>query len=101
MSRQSETEKRRVVVTGMGVVSSVGLTLKSFWSAILNGTSGARQVSRFDVSNMPTTIAAEITRFDIGDYFSAKKAKRFNLGMQYAAVASLEAVLDSRIKFEK
>jgi 3-oxoacyl-[acyl-carrier-protein] synthase II len=95
------TEPRRVVITGIGVISACGLTVTDFWDSIVKGKSGAKPITRFDTSELPTKIAAEITNFDCANYLSPKKYKRYDLGMQFAAAASLEAVADSKLKIGK
>lgn len=89
------------VITGIGVISACGSTLTSFWNSVVSGKSGAKPITRFDVSALPTKIAAEITDFDCADYLSPKVFKRYGLGMQYAAAASLEAVADSKLQIGK
>ena len=64
---------RRVVVTGLGMVSPVGNTVKSTWEALCNGKSGIGPVTEFDVSNLATRIAGEIRDFEITDFLMRKK----------------------------
>ena len=62
--------QRRVVVTGMGIISPVGSTIDSAWDAICNGRSGIREVASFDASHMKTRIAGEVVDFDVSEYLS-------------------------------
>ncbi|MCP4684831.1 MAG: beta-ketoacyl-ACP synthase II [bacterium] len=84
----------RVVVTGMGVVSPLG-NLDKCWQALLEGKSGVGPVTRFDVSEYPTRIAAEVRDFDPLDYQDKKEIKRSDPSQQYAIAASEEALKDS------
>ncbi|HEX8373435.1 MAG TPA: beta-ketoacyl-[acyl-carrier-protein] synthase family protein [Chthoniobacterales bacterium] len=86
------------MITGIGVITACGLTVPDFWDSIVHGRSGAKPITRFDTSGLPTTIAAEITNFNCANYLPRKVYKRFDLGIQYAAAASLEAVADSGLK---
>ena len=65
-------EQRRVVVTGLGVVSSLGIGVEPFWASLLDGVSGISRIERVDVSDIPTQIAAEIKDFDIELIFDAE-----------------------------
>ncbi|MCA9999167.1 MAG: hypothetical protein KDE56_25560, partial [Anaerolineales bacterium] len=68
----------RVLVTGLGVTTAVGLTVEAFWQALLAGESGADQISRFDASPYTTTIGAEVRAFDAEAYFTRKVARRMS-----------------------
>ena len=68
--------KRRVVVTGLGIVSPVGSTVESAWEAILRGESGIGLISRFDTSAFATRIGGAVKGFTIGDYIPPKEARR-------------------------
>ena len=72
-------EKRRVVVTGLGVLSPVGNTLEEFWRALVEGVSGVATVTRFDVSDYPTKIAGEVKGFDPLHYIDKKEQRRADL----------------------
>jgi 3-oxoacyl-[acyl-carrier-protein] synthase II len=86
---------RRVVVTGIGLVSPVGNNVQDSWQNILAGKTGVRLVSRFDASALPTRIGAEVKGFQIGDAMELKEANRAPLFLQYAAKASQEAIMMS------
>jgi 3-oxoacyl-[acyl-carrier-protein] synthase II len=87
--------KRRVVVTGMGMVSPLGNSVAETWSNILAGKSGITEIDRFDVSEFATRIGGAIKSFDIGDYMSAKEAKRFDPFIHYGVAAAEQALTDS------
>ncbi|NMB33654.1 MAG: beta-ketoacyl-ACP synthase II [Clostridium sp.] len=80
--------RRRVVITGVGVVSSLGIDISEFWDSIKAGKSGITTVSKFDISNMPTKVAAEIKDFDPTDFIDKKEAKRMDAYTQYALSAA-------------
>jgi len=87
----------RVVVTGLGVISPVGLTVPSMWEALLSGQSGVDYISSFDTSPFETKFAAEVKNFDAGDYFDRKQARRMDRFAQFALAASLQAVEAARL----
>jgi len=87
--------RRRVVVTGMGIVSPVGIGLAAAWDSIRNARSGVGPITRFDCSQFPTRIAAEVKDFDVGKYLSPKEARRYDLFIHYGLVATMEAVTDA------
>ena len=84
--------KRRVVVTGCGVISCVGNDVKTFWDAVVNGRCGLGPVTRFDVSEYRTRIAGEVKDFNVCDYLSFKESKRMDLFCHYAIAAADEAM---------
>ncbi len=90
--------KRRVVVTGLGIVSPVGSTVESAWSEILAGKSGIGPVTRFDVSNFPTRFSGEVKDFDHSDYLNPRDARRMDPFIHYGLVASIQAVRDSGLE---
>jgi beta-ketoacyl-acyl-carrier-protein synthase II len=92
---------RRVVITGMGVVAPNGSDLASFWESIVKGVSAAAPVTRFDTSAFPTKIGCEVKGFDPRQHMDFKKAKRFELSIQYGIAASRLAVKDAGIDFTK
>jgi 3-oxoacyl-[acyl-carrier-protein] synthase II len=93
--------KRRVVVTGLGIVSPVGSTVADAWDAILNGRSGIGPVTRFDVSAFPVRIGGEVRGFDVSRYLSPKEARRMDDFMHYGVAAGIQAVTDCGIDFSK
>jgi 3-oxoacyl-[acyl-carrier-protein] synthase II len=91
--------KRRVVITGLGVVSPVGSTVQSAWDAVLRGASGIGPLTRFDVSNFPVRFGGEVRGFDVTQYIAAKDARRMDDFMHYGIAAGVQAVSDSGIDF--
>ncbi|CAG9461682.1 unnamed protein product [Pedinophyceae sp. YPF-701] len=87
--------KRRVVVTGMGVVSVFGDEVDQFYDALLEGRSGLSQIERFDTSGMPTTIGGEIKNFDVGDLVGRKWARRVDTVIKYALVSGKKAMIEA------
>jgi len=85
-------DETRVVITGVGIISPVGLDSASMMDALYAGTSGVRRISSFDPSDLPTQIAAEVTDFDAGNYMDRKDARRADRYSQMAVAASREAV---------
>ncbi len=83
---------RRVVITGTGIISSVGKNVDDFWDSISKGRCGIGPITRFDVSQYRTRIAGEIKDFDITEYIPFKEAKRLDLYCQYAIAAADEAM---------
>src|SRR3954464_11688548 len=87
--------RRRVVVTGLGIVSPVGMGIVESWDSILNARSGITAITRFDASAMPSRIAGEVKNFDVSRYLSAKEARRYDTFIHYGLVATMEAVKDA------
>jgi 3-oxoacyl-[acyl-carrier-protein] synthase II len=88
---------RRVVITGIGLVSSLGIGTQATWEGLLAGTSGVGRVTRFDVSGFAAQIAGEVRGFDPLDYVDKKDVKKMDVFIQYAIAASQFAVEDSRL----
>jgi 3-oxoacyl-[acyl-carrier-protein] synthase II len=86
---------RRVVVTGMGIVSPVGIGLAAAWENILAARSGIGTITRFDASAFPSRIAGEVKNFDVTQYLSGKDARRYDTFVHYGQVATMEAVRDA------
>ena len=93
--------KRRVVVTGLGIVSPVGSTVPTAWDAILSGQSGIGPITRFDVSAFPVRFGGEVRGFDLDQYITPKEARRMDPFMHYGVAAGIQAVVDSGIDFTK
>jgi len=87
--------KRRVVVTGVGLVTPLGVGIENVWKRILNGESGIGPTTRFDVTRHDTKFAGEVKDFMAGDFVSPKEIKRIDLFIQYALAASKIAIEDS------
>jgi 3-oxoacyl-[acyl-carrier-protein] synthase II len=83
---------RRVVVTGLGLISPVGNTVESGWQAVCNGKSGIGPVTDFDASQLRTRIAGEIRNFEVTDYISSKEARRYDTFVHYGLAAAQDAM---------
>lgn len=88
----------RVVVTGLGAVSPLGIGVPALWDGFLAGRSGVRQVQHFDTSNLPVKIAAEVPDFDPRQYIEAKAARRMDRFAQFAVAATSEALADANLE---
>ena len=88
-------KKRRVAVTGLGVISPIGNGKEAFWQSLVSGKSGIGPVSHFDVSTYPCKIAAEVKEFDLNGFFSPKGARRVSRGTQFAVASTKGALEDS------
>jgi len=88
---------RRVVVTGVGLVSPLGVGTEATWEALIAGRSGVGTITRFDASSFPVRIAAEVKGFDPQQWMDAKEARKFDLFVQYALAASLMAVENAQL----
>ncbi len=93
--------KRRVVVTGLGIVSPVGSTVASAWEAVQRGVSGIGPITRFDVSAFPVRFGGPVRDFDVAQYISPKEARRMDDFQHYGVAAGIQAVTDSGIDFSK
>ncbi|MHB8843761.1 MAG: beta-ketoacyl-ACP synthase II [Nitrospirota bacterium] len=89
--------KNRVVITGMGLVTPLGMDAGTVWSSLLTGRSGIGHITRFDASGFPSRIAGEVKGFDPRQYLSAKETLTTDPFIQYAVAAALTAVEDSRL----
>jgi len=96
-----QSARRRVVVTGMGVITPVGLTLQEYWENLLRGKSGAGPITAFDVSDYDTKFACEVKGFDPMKFMDRKLAQRSDLFTQYALAAAENALTDSGLVLEK
>jgi len=90
--------RRRVVVTGLGIIAPVGIGVEECWRNILAGRSGISTITRFDASSFPSQIAGEVKGFDVTKYLSAKEARRYDTFIHYGLVAAMEAVKDAGIE---
>jgi 3-oxoacyl-[acyl-carrier-protein] synthase II len=90
--------RRRVVVTGLGIVSPVGSTIDSAWHNILAGRSGIAPITRFDVSRFTTRFGGGVAGFELGEYVSPKDARKMDAFMHYGIAASRQAIEDSGIQ---
>lgn len=95
------SENRRVVVTGIGVITSLGKDVETFWSNLLAGKSGISRVTRFDVTEYPTKVGAEVADFDAGQYMDPKEARRNDRYTQFAVGASKLALADAGLSMDQ
>ena len=90
--------KRRVVVTGLGLITPVGIGVKESWANIINGQSGIGKITKFDCSTFPSQIAGEVKNFDPLAYIPPKDARRMDTFIQFGIAAGIEAFKDSGIE---
>jgi 3-oxoacyl-[acyl-carrier-protein] synthase II len=93
-------DKRRVVITGMGVVTPIGIGLKEFWEGLISGRNGVELITRFDTSNFDTRFAAEIKDFDPTQFLDRKAINRMDRFTQFAMASSIMAMDDSGLNLE-
>jgi 3-oxoacyl-[acyl-carrier-protein] synthase II len=90
--------RRRVVVTGIGMLTPVGNTVKETWDNILAGKSGAAPIDHFDASAFATRFSAPVKGFDVSEYMSVKDARKMDLFIQYGMAAAIQAIDDSGLQ---
>ena len=90
--------RRRVVVTGLGIVSPVGIGVESAWANIVAGKSGIAPITRFDPSAFSSQIAGEVKEFEVTRYLSAKEARRMDTFIHYGMAAAIDAIKDAGIE---
>jgi 3-oxoacyl-[acyl-carrier-protein] synthase II len=93
--------KRRVVITGMGTITPVGLNVNEFWSSLVAGKGGVGRITRFDASAFSTQIAAEVKGFDPSSIIDRKELRRQDRFVHYAIAAAHEALVDSKLELDK
>jgi 3-oxoacyl-[acyl-carrier-protein] synthase II len=98
LSKPINASKRRVVVTGLGVVSPVGIGVQPAWSNLIAGKSGITRITKFDPSNFSSQVAGQVKDFDVSQYLPAKEARRMDTFIQFGLAAAIEAVKDSGIE---
>lgn len=90
--------RRRVVVTGLGMLTPVGNTVKETWDNIVNGRSGIGPIEHFDVSAYTTTFGGSVKNFDVSTYMNVKDARKMDLFIQYGMAAGIQAIEDSGLE---
>jgi 3-oxoacyl-[acyl-carrier-protein] synthase II len=90
--------KRRVVITGLGIVSPVGNDVATSWANILAGRSGIQPIARFDTTNFPTHFGGEVRNLELEGFMTPKDARRMDAFMQYGVVAGIQAMRDSGLE---
>ena len=93
-------EQRRVVVTGLGLVSPLGTGVEKNWQALIAGRSGIRKITRFQADNFAARIAGEVPDFKADYYIEPKEIKKMDLFIQYALAAAAQAMDDSGLKID-
>jgi len=93
-----DVTKRRVVITGLGAVSPVGLTVKESWETVLAGKSGIGTITDFDVSGFAAQFAGQVKGFDVSQYLSSKEARKMDPFIHYGIAASVEAIKDAGLE---
>ena len=97
----ADQNRRRVVITGLGVVTPLGIGVEKTWQGLTAGQSGVTNITRFDASGYACQIAGEVKDFNPGDYIDKKEIKKMDTFIQYAVAASQEAVDDAGLKITK
>ncbi|MCP3821628.1 beta-ketoacyl-ACP synthase II [Streptomyces sp. A3M-1-3] len=92
------SSRRRVVITGAGVVTSIGHTVDTFWAGLLEGRSGIGPITAFDPHDLPTRIAAEVRDFDPSPYMSRRESRRMDRFGQFAMAAAVQAMEQSKLE---
>lgn len=92
--------KRRVVVTGVGMITPLGLNVESSWQNLLSGKSGIRRITQFDPSNFPCQIAGEVDGFNPEDYIEPKEVKKMDRFIHFAVAATTMALNDAELKID-
>ena len=92
---------RRVVVTGMGALTPIGLGLKAFSDGLFAGVSGANLITQFDASKFKTRFACELKGFEVGNYLDKKEARRMDPFTQYSMIVANEAIADANFDHAK
>ena len=93
--------RRRVVVTGLGIVAPVGIGSSEAWSNILAGKSGINRITRFDASTFSSQIAGEVKGFDVTKYLAAKEARRFDTFIHYGLAAAIQSIQDAGLDLDR
>ena len=94
-------EPRRVVVTGLGAVTPIGNDVKTYWTNLLAGTSGAAPITHFDTALFKTTFACEVKDFQAEQYFDRKELRKVDPYAQFAMAAAVEAMNDAAFDLEQ
>lgn len=94
-------ELKRVVVTGLGAITPLGITIPEYWHSLINGVSGAAPITRFDASKFKTRFACEVKGFKPENYFDRKEARKLDAYSQYGLAAAAEAYKDAGLEKDK
>ena len=93
--------RRRVVVTGLGIISPVGIGIPEAWGSIVAGKSGITRITRFDAAKFPSQIAGEVKGFEVEKWLAPKEARRFDTFIHYGLAAAIDAIKDSGLDLEQ
>ena len=93
--------RRRVMITGIGMLTPVGNTVQETWDNLLAGQSGARPITHFDATPFATQFSASVQNFDVTQYMSAKEARKMDLFIQYGMAAAMQAIDDSGLQISE
>ena len=93
--------RRRVVVTGLGIISPVGIGIPEAWGSIVAGKSGITRITRFDAAKFPSQIAGEVKGFEVAKWLAPKEARRFDTFIHYGLAAAIDAIKDSGLDLEQ
>jgi len=93
--------RRRVVVTGLGIISPVGIGIPEAWGSIVAGKSGITLITRFDAAKFPSQIAGEVKGFEVAKWLAPKEARRFDTFIHYGLAAAIDAIKDSGLDLEQ
>jgi 3-oxoacyl-[acyl-carrier-protein] synthase II len=93
--------RRRVVVTGLGIISPVGIGIPEAWGSIVAGKSGITLITRFDAAKFPSQIAGEVKGFEVAKWLAPKEARRFDTFIHYGLAAAIDAIKDSGLNLEQ
>lgn len=92
---------KRVVITGLGALTPIGNSVEEYWKSLVQGVSGAANITHFDASNFKTRFACELKNFDVHNFIERKEARKMDKFAQYAMVVADEAIKDADINFDK
>ena len=103
MIKGNAVNQRRVVITGVGAITPLGLTVDEYWGGLVNGRSAIGPITRFDASSYPVKVASEVKGFEPTDYMDIKRVDRTSLATQYAIAATRMAISSAQLntKIEK
>jgi len=90
--------KRRVVVTGLGMLSPLGNTVEDSWQGLIAGKSGIDEITRFDTEGVSVKIGGALKDLDVEEYIDRKDARRMDAFMQYGIIAAMQAIQDAKIE---
>jgi 3-oxoacyl-[acyl-carrier-protein] synthase II len=92
---------KRVVITGMGALTPIGNNVNEFWTSLVNGVSGAANITRFDTTHFKTKFACELKNIDPASFFEKGEARKYDLFTQYALIATEEAIKNANLNFDE